>query len=170
MRGVRDFSVDSSAASGLFKNRIYSSKFSYFNYSFANSLIVGINRIHLLHLHINHLVIGPLTLQLQHLPKQASCCKCQEHFASQPASHRRGAPRRTRSRKHQANRKPMDADAHANGHRYAQRRRSQAGSRQNRLACHNRPTPAEASSRVQPAPHPVNSNPRPLTKPAEGAP
>ena len=52
----------------------------------------------------------------------------------------------------------MDANAHAHGHSYAQRRQTVACSRQNRLTRHNRQAPAEASSLLEPEPHPVTSN------------
>ena len=50
-----------------------------------------------------------------------------------PGSHCRGAPRQAPPRRHQADRKPKDANAHANGHCYAQRQGTQARSRRNRL-------------------------------------
>ena len=37
-----------------------------------------------------------------------------------PTSHHRGAPHQAPPGRHQTNRKPKDANAHANGHRYAQ--------------------------------------------------
>ena len=77
------------------------------------------------------------------------------------ASHRRRTPRRIRSRGHQANRNPI-----ADGRQQARQRaplsptsQVQARSRQNRQTRHNRPASAEASSRVEPEPHPVTSNP-----------
>ena len=62
MGAVQDFSVDSSTPAGFFKNFIYSSKFSHFNYQSNNYLIVSINHSHPLHLHTIVLVVGPYTL------------------------------------------------------------------------------------------------------------
>ena len=53
-------------------------------------------------------------------------------------------PQNITSRRSQAQRKPMDANARTSWHRYAQRRQTQARNRRNRLTRHSRPAPAGA--------------------------
>ena len=73
-----------------------------------------------------------------------------------------GAPRQAPPRSHQTNRTPKDANAHDNGHHYAQRHGTQARYRHNRLT---EPKPKHKSN---PSHRPETANPSLLTRPAEG--
>ena len=74
--------------------------------------------------------LGHQGYRLRNYKKDPPLCS---GYTRYPANHHHGAPCQAPPRSHQTNRTPKDANADDNGHHYAQRHRTQARYRRNRL-------------------------------------